>query len=168
MADELLSCLQQFLSDDQITQIKSGTFTPNPDTAKQMKGCYLKLSRPSQPSGSIKPSTTDAASNKPKVDLSPAMRECILKNYGQGMLDQLQSGSAPTDEVKQKILICLNPSSAPGDMNSSTKQPQPQSGPQPSQQFNQNNTQQPNFEPGSSVPRNQPKEPFFSEPFGRQ
>jgi len=130
----VLSCLKQILPDDEIEQVKEHKFVPEPETAKQMKQCFVQHSqdqgtkRPLPPeqegqAGGNQPGQTKPLpENRPTAppigqmprQFSPQLEQCISQVAGAGALNQLHEGQFhPTDEQKQKIMACAGTTEPP-------------------------------------------------------
>ncbi|HEV8601743.1 MAG TPA: hypothetical protein VGQ87_04085 [Patescibacteria group bacterium] len=146
-------CVKQFLTDDDLEQMKAGKFAPEPDTARQLKDCFAQnpnqdnqvpnqeQKRPLPPqSDQGQPGQNQGVGTKPRFEQKPAgqtpgieqkpgigaplpprqfppqMEQCVTQVAGPAALEQLHQGQfRPTEDVKQKIMVCVGQSD-PGKM----------------------------------------------------
>jgi|GEM_PF-4827073 hypothetical protein len=103
---KVLDCLKQNLGDDAVNKLQSGQFTPDTTSASSVKACMQNFEEQMKTS---RGQNDDKNFNQTGDNqIPPAIRDCIIKNYGEDLAKKIQAGEEGSSfQFKDKIALCL-------------------------------------------------------------
>lgn len=103
MPPEAIACLKDNLGQDIVTKIQDGSFAPGPQAGEIIKGCFNKIMPQMQ-----------AKLQQGLGQADQKTMQCLQSGLGEGGLDKIKNGEAPTPENGDVLRKCFNNMKAAG------------------------------------------------------